>query len=251
MKSALWHKEEIGEGDPSILWLHGWGYTHTGLKRLAGLFEKDHHNQLFDLPGFGKTPMLHEGATTSDYASALQPQIQSKRKYVLVGHSYGGRVAVQMAAKYPDSVAAIILIGGAGLKRQRSLWFRIKAFAIRSIGKLARLSDHLFKTALREKYVTRFGSADYKAAGDLRATLVSAVNEDLSPEAQSLKCPALMIYGANDVDAPPEIGRKYEKLIPISRFEELKGYDHHDILSRGAYQCEAIIRSFLKDALND
>lgn len=251
MTDVFWHKEDIGKNGPSVLWLHGWGYTHTGLKRLAKLFEKDHQNQLFDLPGFGKTPMLAEGASTGDYAEALKLQLKESNKYILVGHSYGGRVAVQMAAKYPENISAIVLIGGAGLKRHRSLWFRIRAFTIRMLGKLARFSDQLFKTEFREKYVTRFGSADYKAAGKLRATLVSAVNEDLSPEAQSLKCPALMIYGANDVDAPPEIGRKYEKLIPISRFEELKGYDHHDILSRGAYQCEAIIRSFLKDALND
>ena len=231
--TTVWHKENLGNNGPSILWLHGWGYSHTGLKRLAGLFEKDHRNQLFDLPGFGKTPMLAEGASTADYAAALKPQLEDQGKHILVGHSYGGRVAVQMAAKYPGKVAAIVLIGGAGLRRKRSLWFRAKAFAIRTLGKSAKLSDRLFNTDFREKYVTRFGSADYKAAGKLRATLVSAVNEDLSPEAQSLKCPALMIYGTNDLDAPPEIGRKYEKLIPISRYEELKGYDHHDILSRG------------------
>jgi len=247
----LWHKETLGSGAQSILWLHGWGYTLDGMKRLAGLFEKDHSSTIYDLPGFGKTPMLADGAGTCDYAKALAAQLTGDGKHVIVGHSYGGRVAVQMAAKFPDKVAAIILIGGAGLKRKRSLWFRLKAFSIRTLGRLARLSDTLFGTKYRDAYVTRFGSADYKAAGDLRATLVSAVTEDLSPEARSLSCPALMIYGSDDTDAPPEIGRKYERLIPISRFEELKGYGHHDILSRGAYQCEALIRSFLKDALND
>jgi pimeloyl-ACP methyl ester carboxylesterase len=218
---------------------------------MAGLFEKEYANTLVDLPGFGKTPMLKEGASTADYADALAKQLSAGKQHILVGHSYGGRVAVQLASKYPDLVKAIILIGGAGLKRKRSIVFRAKASAIRFLGRVARLSDALFKTRYRDAYVTRFGSADYKAAGDLRATLVSAVTEDLSPQARAVKCPALMIYGSNDTDAPPEIGKKFEKLIPISRYEELKGYDHHDILSRGAYQCEAIIRNFLQDVRND
>ena len=244
---APWHAKTLGSAGPPLVWLHGWGYDHKGLGRIAALFETGNINHLYDLPGFGKTPMLHEGASTADYADCLAELTIEDQKTVLIGHSYGGRVAVQFAAKFPDRVSAIILIGGAGLQRKRSLAFKIRASYFRTIGRLARLSDQTLKTNLREAYTARFGSADYKNAGPLRATLVSAVTENLTTEAAIIKCPVLLIYGAEDTDAPPEIGKHYAKLMQNAQFVELAGYDHHDILQRGAYQCEALIKSFLKE----
>ena len=246
------HSESSGAGYPSTIWLHGWGYDHQGFQRIASLFEGTGTQKLFDLPGFGKSPVLFEGAATKDYAEALAAQLEDDGgKHILVGHSYGGRVAVQFAAHYPECVKAIILIGGAGLPRRRSFAFKVKALWLKLLGRLARLADRFFKTDLRDAYVARFGSADYKAAGPLRGTLVSAVNENLSPQAKQVKCPTLLLYGSGDTDTPAEIGRRYEQLIPIARFVELKGYDHHDILTRGAYQCEALIKGFLKDIENE
>ena len=80
---------------------------------------------------------------------------------------------------------------------------------------------------------------------------LASVNEDLSAAARKTQCPTLLIYGSEDTETPPEIGRKYETLIPIARYEELPGYGHNDILSRGAYQCEALIKAFLKDLGDD
>lgn len=218
---------------------------------MAGLFSNTGSHTLYDLPGFGKTPVISGSAGTKDYADALAKQLEQQSGLILVGHSYGGRVAVQMAAHYPEKVKAIILIGGAGLKRRRSIWFRARAFILRTIGQLARFSDDLFKTRFRKKYIARFGSSDYKNAGKLRSTLVSAVNEDLSTAARKTQCPTLLIYGSEDTETPPEIGQKYETLFPIARYEELAGYGHNDILSRGAYQCEALMKAFLKDLGND
>ncbi|MBL4639286.1 MAG: alpha/beta hydrolase [Kordiimonadaceae bacterium] len=254
----IWHSETIEQANSSpktpeqpFIWLHGWGHTSSALSRLAGLFKKNGCHTLYDQPGFGKTPALHEGAGSQDYADALAKQLGTALKgskgAILVGHSYGARVSVQMASRYPDLIKAIILISGAGLRRKRSVAHRVRAGALKLIGRLARLSDAIFGTRYRDAYVKRFGSRDYQNAGVLRGTLVSAVNEDLSALAQQIKCPTLLIYGGDDTETPPEFGHRYEGLIPIARCEILKGYGHNDILERGAYQCEALIRTFLKD----
>jgi len=246
-----WHSQDTGAGSPSMLWLHGWGHDLQAFKRIADLFNGIGRHRVFDLPGFGKTPMLFEGASSMDYAEALAKQLDSDGEpHIIVGHSYGSRVAIQFAARYPEMVKAIILISGAGLPRRRSIFFKARAFALKMMGRAARLLDRLFKTQFRQAYITRFGSADYKAAGPLRATLVSAVTENLSSQAKQVKCPVLLIYGSADMETPIEVGLRYEQLIPIARFVELKGYDHHDILARGAYQCEAQIKSFLRDIEN-
>jgi len=247
MTLKKWHCEKFGLGNQAFYWLHGWGHDLNAFKRMALLFKNGTVHTLFDQPGFGKTPALPEGATTREYADILAAQLAGTKDAIFIGHSYGGRVAVQLAAHYPEMVKAIILIGGAGLKRKRSIVFKVRAAALRALGRVARLFDFFFKTQYRAAYIARFGSADYRNAGPLRGTLVSAVNEDLSQIARQISCPTLLIYGSEDTETPPEIGRKYENLIPIARYTELAGYGHTDILSRGAYQCEAIIKSFLKD----
>ncbi|TNE61490.1 MAG: alpha/beta hydrolase [Alphaproteobacteria bacterium] len=244
-----WHQETFGGGEPVFVWLHGWGQTGASMARLAQLFSAHGRHVIYDLPGFGQTAMLAEGAGTEDYADALAAKMASAGigPAIIVGHSFGGRMAVQMAARHPDRVKACIIIAGAGLKRRRSLAFKLRAMALRTLGRLARLSDRLFGTRFRDAYVARFGSADYKNAGALRATFVRAVNENLVAEAKAGRAPTLLLYGSDDTETPPEIGRRYEHLIPIARFVEMPGFGHLDILSRGAYQCEAQIRAFLKD----
>ena len=253
MAKTGWHKQSDGDGDLSLIWLHGWGMELNSLTRLAGLFKASARNTLFDQPGFGQTPRLQDGAGTEDYADALALELQQLggAPHILVGHSFGGRVAVQLAARHPHLVKAIILVGGAGLKRRRPLGHKIKATWLKTLGRLARLSDDLLGTKFRDAYVERFGSQDYKNAGALRPTFVRVVNEDLSKQAKAMRCPALLVYGSDDTEAPPEIGRMYENLMPIARFVEVRGFDHWDILTRGAYQCEALIRTFLEDLKDD
>jgi len=251
---SLTHEGQHGAG-ASLIWLHGWGHDHSALMRMATLLKSCGHHILYDLPGFGKTAMLSspentEGHSTRDYAAALGKQLPPDQKHIIIGHSYGARVAVQLAATHPNLVEAIILISGAGLKRKRSVLFKMKARGLKLLGQTARVIDTLFGLHLYNAYAKKFGSSDYKNAGEMRPVLVSAVNEDLSLVARNVRCPALMVYGSEDTETPPELGKKYETLIPVSRYEELNGYGHNDILTRGAYQCEALIASFLKDLGN-
>ena len=238
------------ENGPSFVWLHGWGQDLTSLNRLANLYHKKGSNTLFDLPGFGKSGLPPKGAGTPQYADMLAEKLNALNlpgPHIFIGHSFGGRLAVQMAARHPQMTQSIILLAGAGLKRKRPLAFKLRSTWLKMLGKLARFSDNLFKTSYRETYSQRYGSADYKAAGELRPTFVKVVNEDLISEAQATTCPALLIYASQDNEAPPEIGQKYASLMPNAHFHELKGYGHLDILDRGAYQCQALIDAFLQE----
>ncbi|UTW55514.1 alpha/beta fold hydrolase [Kordiimonas sp. SCSIO 12610] len=241
-----WYHQTLGDNGQSLIWLHGWGQNHTALSRLANLFKADHINKIYDQPGFGKTPLIVDGGT-ADYADNLAKQLSPDQPHIIIGHSYGGRVAIQMASRHPELIKAIVLIGGAGIPRTRSLAFKLKAAFLKQLGRAARLIDSLFKSNLQERYSKRFGSSDYRNAGTLRTTFVKAVTENLTNIAKQIKVPALLIYGSDDTEAPPEIGKKYEEAIAIARYEELEGFDHWDILDRGAYQCEALIRTFFKD----
>lgn len=241
-----WHSETLGNNGPSIIWLHGWGQDLTAFSRLAALFSNTARNQLFDQPGFGKTPINVVGNGTHEYAEELAKMLDGTGPHIFVGHSFGVRVSVQLAAHHPNLVAGIVGIAGAGLQKNRSLGFKLRAKSIQSWGKSTRFIDRLFGTKLRAQFEDRFGSADYRNAGDMRPTLVKVVNEDLSPEARRVTCPVCLIYGALDTETPPEFGERYQKLMDNAEFHTLEGYDHWDILTRGAYQCEAVMKRFLE-----
>ncbi|WP_374763089.1 alpha/beta fold hydrolase [Yunchengibacter salinarum] len=242
----------------SFVWLHGWGQDHNSFNRLTRLLADTGHHQIFDQPGFGATPKLADGAGTADYADALARELDRRGAaggprgpHILVGHSFGGRVALQLAQRHPKKVKAVIIIAGAGLPRRRSLRFRLRAMALKMLGRLAALADSLARnaqdTGYRARFQARFGSADYRNAGALRATFVAVVNENLTNVARAVRQPALLLYGSEDSETPPELGARLEGLMPLSRFSELAGFGHLDILDRGAYQVEARIRRFLND----
>ena len=247
-----WHEVVVGNDGPSFIWLHGWGQDHSAFNKLAPLFAKNGRHRLFDQPGFGKTPIVNPEADTHDYADRLAQLLAGTGPHIFVGHSFGVRVSIQMAANHPELVSAIIGIAGAGLQRKRSLLFKIKARTIKLWGQSTRVLDRFFGTSFRAGFETKFGSEGYKSAGALRTTFVKVVTEDLSPQAAKAKCPVCLIYGANDTETPPEFGQRYADLMPDAEFHELVGFDHWDIMSRGAYQCEAIIKQFLgKTVSND
>lgn len=236
------------EADTEIAWLPGWGQTAESLAPLARLLAARARNLVFDLPGFGDTPPLAEGAGSADYADALIAELGRQPRAaprILAGHSFGARVAIQAAARHPEAVDGLILIAAAGLKRRRGPLWRAKAAGLRLLGRLVGLSDRWLGASLKPRFAARFGSADYRRAGHLRATLVSVVNEDLAEVAETVAIPVLLIYGAEDDATPPEFGRRFAGIFPDAELHILEGFGHLDILGRGAYQCQHLIERFL------
>ncbi len=232
-----------GHDGLQMIWLHGWAHDHTALLKLAEFYRGRAQNHLFDLPGFGKSAPLDVTAGTEDYARALYKVLPDResRKRIIIGHSFGARVAVQLANLHPDAVDGLIFIAGAGLKRQRGPFWHVRAKALKLLGKIA----NLLGPSMKARYAERFGSADYRAAGALRQTFIKVVNEDLSDKAANITIPTLLIYGRDDNEAPVEIGEKYEQLIKGSRLLVLEGYGHLDILARGVHQCQLAIDRFI------
>lgn len=253
MADGRFHKVSLGRGEMQLVWLHGWGQSHASLLPLARLYEKSHANFLFDFPGFGQTPMLHKGADTEDYADALIRELELLPfgARVLVGHSFGCRVMVQVASKRPDLLDGMIFIGGAGLQRDRSLWWRLKALFRKTLGKISYWSDRLFRTNFLEKYRIKYRSADYKAAGELRETFVAVVSENLLSKAEKISLPTLLLYGEMDGETPVEFGEKYQRALKDARLKVLRGFGHLDILSFGAHQCQNQIDKFLDQLLKE
>ena len=229
-----------------FFWGHGWGQSHRAFELLAHSLSYAGQHWLLDFHGFGQTPPPPENWGTDDYADVIADFIRSKTDQPIywIGHSFGCRVGIQLAARHPELIKGMIFIAGAGLKRKRPLWqtlyFKVRIAVFKTLKKI------IPEGAPRERLYRLFGSRDYKSAGVMRDIFVKVVNENLVKEAKAIQCPVQLIYGADDTETPPEIGERLSQLIPNSNLIVMDGYDHYTILTSAQHQVAKRIYEFVK-----
>ncbi|MCB1531795.1 MAG: alpha/beta hydrolase [Alphaproteobacteria bacterium] len=231
-----------------VIWAHGWGQTHQGLEALKTPFEQIGHHYALDFCGFGQSPEPLTPWGTEDYADFVAEFIKNeiKKPVLWIGHSFGCRVGIQIAARHPELITGLCLIAGAGLPRKRpllkKLYFKTRILTYKLLKKLS-----LINLINKDWLARKFGSADYKnTSGTMRQVFVKVVNEDLSPQAQSIQCFTQLIYGQNDTETPPEIGERLKSLIPRSEMVHLASQDHYSVLADGRHQVTPILKKFIE-----
>ena len=106
-----------GSGAATVVALHGWQRTHRDFSAVFEdpAFAGAHAAIGLDLFGFGATPPPPEPWGTEEYARHLLPLFDGAdglaERVTIVGHSFGGRVAVRLAAMAPDRIERLVLTG--------------------------------------------------------------------------------------------------------------------------------------------
>jgi pimeloyl-ACP methyl ester carboxylesterase len=217
-----------GEGRPIVL-LHGWGTSAESLGTVAKALEDRFRVYALDLPGFGWTPSAATVWGTWEYASYVEAFMDRLNISVasLVGHSFGGRIALALAAKWPDRVKSLVLVASAGIRPRRGPLFRMKVGAAKLARQMFSLPmwGGLGERVIAELY-QRMGSRDYRNAGALRATLVKVVGEDLRGILSSVRTPTLIIWGDRDQEVPFSSMEIMARGIQGSRLEVFEGAGH-------------------------
>lgn len=220
----------VTHGSPPyrVLALPGW--LHTASDWDATLRSLDVGAVALDLPGFGgATPEPEEATGSAGYADRVEPvlgELATAGPVVLVGHSFGGRVAAHLAARRPDAVAALVLTGvprlvapdGPGTKP--ALSYR----AARWLHRRGILPD-----AKMEELRRRSGSADYRNAPSvtMRDVLVAATNEHYEAQLRQVRSPVELVWGEADTAAPvADVRRAAALLGDRATLTELPGVDH-------------------------
>jgi len=233
---------------PPVLVLHGWGASIEAVYPIVAALARVACVHALDLPGFGGSDPPPRPWGVEDYQSfvaAYMDRAEIERASVL-GHSNGGRIAIRLAATEPRRVQKLVLVDAAGIRPPRTLrWYRRVALA--KVGKYAARWFGGAGERLRAALVGRVASADYAAAGELRATLVRLVNADLRPFLPRVKAPTLLIWGADDEDTPVWMAREMERSIPDAGLVVFEGAGHYSYLDQQA-RFARIVTHFLAPA---
>jgi pimeloyl-ACP methyl ester carboxylesterase len=104
------HYVDAGTGDPPLLFVHGWCCDHTFYEPQFEHFKSRHRVVALDLRGCGKSDKPASGydiPTLTDDVAALCKEAGVERP-VVIGHSLGGMMCVDLAARYPSIPRAIV-----------------------------------------------------------------------------------------------------------------------------------------------
>ncbi len=227
------------EKGPDVVLLHGWGQNIAMMDPIGGRLQEDFRITILDLPGFGKSPEPPYPFTIYDYYELLDLFLKkiNIENPILMGHSFGGRIAILYAAK--RSVAKLILFGTPFRRNNKKASFKLKI--LRFLKKVPIINKF-------EEYAKkRMGSIDYRNATPImRKILVNVINTNIYEELSKIKASTILIWGSADTEVPLEEAKIMEKAIKDCGLIIYEGCSHYAYLER-LDQTINILNKFLKE----
>ena len=209
-----------------IIFLHGWGSSKALMKQAFGRTLPDFRHIYIDMPGFGGSN-CDVALTTEDYVAIMELLLHEigASKEIVLGHSFGGKVATLLN---PDF---LVLVASAGILVPKPFKIRAK-IAIFKVLKFTGL------TSLRSLFIAPDVAGMSEA---MYQTFKNVVNEDFSEYFKAFKNKALLCFGKADTATPLWTGEMINTLIADSRLVAFEG-DHYFLFKEGRAIADEIER---------
>jgi len=247
---ALGHSTRVvdgGEGTPVVV-LHGWGGRIESMRPVMSCLLPEFRALAIDLPGFGESDPPERAWGTADYAAFVMDVLAQRSigRAHFVGHSFGAKTSLYLAATTPEVVDKLVLVGSSGLRTPPSAKARLKRYVSRAARAAGQLGDP--GRRLRDALYGRIASQDYLQAGPMRPTLVKVVNEDLIDLLPRVRASTLLVWGTADDAVPVSHAQTMERLIPAGGLVLFEGAGHFAYLDEPERFCR-VLRHFLGSPL--
>lgn len=213
-----------------LIILHGWGSSKNLMRKSFSPYMNGFRHIYIDLPGFGRSTCSHPLNTldVSNIIELLLIHINSS-KDIILGHSFGGKVALLLDPK------VLVLVGSAGILVPKA--FKIKAkIALFKVAKVFGFSK------LRSLFVAE----DAKSLSEpMYQTFKNVVDEDFTKEFSMYSSKALLCWGRDDTATPLSSAKKIDELIEDSTLKVYDG-DHYFFMNHAVDVSKEVEDVFLK-----
>lgn len=202
-----------------ILILHGWGQSAKDWEKVAIRLGQKYRIFVPDLLGFGSFKKGEINYSFEDYLSFVSSLIKKfkLKNYILIGHSFGGKLAIAHTSKNNSAVSKLILISPSGIE-ERGVFTRLKIILIK-IFKFLPWTNAF-------KGVAYLYSYDYKTAGKLLPTFKRVAPIKVDKEAKKISSDTLIIWPERDEQVNLKWSKKLKRLIPGSELRVLWKANH-------------------------
>ncbi|MCI4323272.1 MAG: alpha/beta hydrolase [Thermoplasmata archaeon] len=221
-----------------MVFLHGYPLTHAIWQPQLASLSSSHHAVLLDLPGYGLAHEWPVPVTLAGFAESVHQTLARRfsRRVVLVGHSFGGYVALELLRSHPEQFEALVLTdtrSGADTPEARA----------KRLATAERLHDPVQTLDVDETVRALVAPTTWERAGPLvedlrgivrsvRSTTITRTLEaiahraDLTPELSKLRLPTLVIWGEEDRLIPPAQTQSMVERIPAGVGIGIPGAGH-------------------------
>ena len=251
----------IGDGKIPVVLLHGWGVDsekYVGLVKILNIKYSIFNISVLDLPGFGKSDEPKENWSLDNYVEFVDEFIEKisrkrkgfelikdllkkfdstkavyreeKIKPILIGHSFGGQIAIKYAVKYPEKIEKLILTGAAGIRHKLTAKQKV-LFTLTKIGKIVfslpvinNLQKPVFK--LFSKIAQNRKKDYYSASSRMKEIMKNVLAEDLMDCLDKIKNPTLLVWGREDKTTPLADGEIMKEKIKDSELIIIDDANH-------------------------
>jgi len=236
-----YYNQSIQKNHKILVFLHGWGADSRSWQPIINLLiDQNHSVYLIDFPGFGQSQLPNGHFTLDNYAEVVDQFITKVglNNIILVGHSFGGRVAIKLASKHVSYIKKLILVDSAGIEKKSRL---IKLKIV-----IAKVLKPIFQPkimqGLRKKIYSLIRAGEYLAIPELSKIFGTVTGEDLTPILDKINLPTLIIWGEQDQTTPIKDAQLIQKQIKNSQLEIIKDAGHFSFID----QPEKFINKLMK-----
>jgi pimeloyl-ACP methyl ester carboxylesterase len=226
-----------GAGPKTVLFLHGIGGNRDSFADELPRLSKACRALAWDMPGYGASPPIAP-LTFEALAQAVVAVLDAERaeKAVLVGHSLGGMIAQETAARFPQRVSGLVLFATSAAFGGKDDKFKNEFLAQRlaplDAGKsMPEIAEELTKglfgphppEAARRRAIASMGAIPTTS---YRAALECIVTFNRTDDLARIACPTLVLAAEHDRLAPPKTMERMAQRIPGARYRCIAGAGH-------------------------
>jgi pimeloyl-ACP methyl ester carboxylesterase len=195
---------------PPLLLVHGWAISTAPYQEILTLLAQHHSLIAPDLPGFARSNCPQLLQDYHSYATLLLKFVDalSLQKVHLVGHSFGGGIAIEMASLEPQRIQSLILVDSTGIPVDSILALLLRR-AIEMPAQLSLSKLKLLLVDIPQVFIRNLAFNPKQVIQSLALSLKADVRSAL-PQIQS---PCLLLWSERDLTIPLSIAQELSQRI--------------------------------------